>query len=349
MIKENKISKYLLYAIGEIALVMIGILLALQVNNSNQNKANESKMAAILGQIERELLIDAQNAHSLNQFWKVQDSLYKVAMSDSVNIEMYQKSARFRDYSNTWEGNTIQTSGFELLKQNSNLANENLTSLISKISEIYDYYSQEFELNYNDMSKFQNHRTRQISEKYDWWYKSKLSDEWLLYYLNNPEYKNYITQHKNIISACIDDSQGFMRKAVDILQLIAETQTSQKTRKETILSKIIGPITSFKTKPFNKNTPKSNFKIGSKSYCIVFTNETSGPVGLSALLKTGDDFSIKENSFAPYSESKPMTIASGKSYLMHFIEGITMKIIDVNGDCIGYHITTKENSVIIIE
>jgi len=38
MLTENKFSKYILYAIGEIALVMIGILLALQVNNWNENR-----------------------------------------------------------------------------------------------------------------------------------------------------------------------------------------------------------------------------------------------------------------------------------------------------------------------
>jgi len=36
MIKENKVSKYLLYAIGEIVLVVIGILIALQLNNLNE-------------------------------------------------------------------------------------------------------------------------------------------------------------------------------------------------------------------------------------------------------------------------------------------------------------------------
>ncbi|GGG57095.1 hypothetical protein GCM10010976_29910 [Bizionia arctica] len=36
MIKENRTSKYLLYAIGEIILVVIGILIALQINNWNQ-------------------------------------------------------------------------------------------------------------------------------------------------------------------------------------------------------------------------------------------------------------------------------------------------------------------------
>ncbi len=39
LLDENKTGRYLKYAIGEIVLVMIGILLALQVNNWNQNRA----------------------------------------------------------------------------------------------------------------------------------------------------------------------------------------------------------------------------------------------------------------------------------------------------------------------
>jgi len=35
---ENKFSKYLLYAIGEIALVVIGILIALSINNWNTER-----------------------------------------------------------------------------------------------------------------------------------------------------------------------------------------------------------------------------------------------------------------------------------------------------------------------
>ena len=37
MLTENKFSKYLLYAIGEIVLVVIGILIALQINNWNES------------------------------------------------------------------------------------------------------------------------------------------------------------------------------------------------------------------------------------------------------------------------------------------------------------------------
>lgn len=38
LLTENKLSKYLIYAIGEIILVVIGILIALQINNWNENK-----------------------------------------------------------------------------------------------------------------------------------------------------------------------------------------------------------------------------------------------------------------------------------------------------------------------
>ncbi len=51
LIDEGKLKSYLVYAVGEILLVMIGILLALQVNNwnqSSQTKAKEQKMLIAL-------------------------------------------------------------------------------------------------------------------------------------------------------------------------------------------------------------------------------------------------------------------------------------------------------------
>ena len=42
-ITKNRLRKYLMYAFGEIILVMVGILLALQFNNWNQEKENTKK------------------------------------------------------------------------------------------------------------------------------------------------------------------------------------------------------------------------------------------------------------------------------------------------------------------
>lgn len=51
---ENKTSKYLLYAIGEIILVVIGILIALQINNWNQSRKEHIEERAILEQVRTE-------------------------------------------------------------------------------------------------------------------------------------------------------------------------------------------------------------------------------------------------------------------------------------------------------
>jgi len=43
LMEKNKTGKYLKYAVGEIVLVMIGILLALQINNWNERQKIEKK------------------------------------------------------------------------------------------------------------------------------------------------------------------------------------------------------------------------------------------------------------------------------------------------------------------
>jgi len=56
LLNEGKTSKYFKYAIGEIVLVMIGILLALQVNNWNQNRQQRQKEKKILIELKRDLV-----------------------------------------------------------------------------------------------------------------------------------------------------------------------------------------------------------------------------------------------------------------------------------------------------
>lgn len=55
---ENKLGKYLPYAIGEIVLVVIGILIALQINNWNQNRKTEALTITYLKNIKSELRTD---------------------------------------------------------------------------------------------------------------------------------------------------------------------------------------------------------------------------------------------------------------------------------------------------
>lgn len=58
MADDNKPIKYLRYAIGEIVLVMIGILLALQVNNWNQNRIKLNESIIHLKSLKSDLEVD---------------------------------------------------------------------------------------------------------------------------------------------------------------------------------------------------------------------------------------------------------------------------------------------------
>ncbi len=56
LMEKNKTRSYIYYAIGEILLVMIGILLALQVNNWNENRRIVTEETRLLNQLSTEII-----------------------------------------------------------------------------------------------------------------------------------------------------------------------------------------------------------------------------------------------------------------------------------------------------
>jgi len=61
LMNENKTSRYFKYAIGEIVLVVIGILIALQINNWNENQKEEKKAQILFEDLYVELEDAAKN------------------------------------------------------------------------------------------------------------------------------------------------------------------------------------------------------------------------------------------------------------------------------------------------
>ena len=61
LLTENKFSKYLLYAIGEIGLVVVGIYIALQINNWNESTILTQKEITNLKEIKKNLKSDLEN------------------------------------------------------------------------------------------------------------------------------------------------------------------------------------------------------------------------------------------------------------------------------------------------
>ena len=69
MLAEKKISKYLIYSIGEIVLVVIGILIALQINNWNQDRINTGKQQDYLIGLKNDLEKQITSFNTSVQFY----------------------------------------------------------------------------------------------------------------------------------------------------------------------------------------------------------------------------------------------------------------------------------------
>lgn len=64
---QNKIGKYLLYAIGEILLVVIGILIAVTINNKNEQKKLDDQLETYRKSLVQELKEDIDNLNILKE------------------------------------------------------------------------------------------------------------------------------------------------------------------------------------------------------------------------------------------------------------------------------------------
>ena len=131
---DNKPIKYLRYAIGEIILVVIGILIALQINNWNENRKNKVFEKEILTQIQENLKNDKLALEEIV-------TNFSKAVKSSEKILNSQESQKTQDSINIWLGAIIQfdrfqplTNAYEVLKSNGldKISNKKLRFLLGR-------------------------------------------------------------------------------------------------------------------------------------------------------------------------------------------------------------------------
>ena len=141
---EKRFSKYLIYAIGEIVLVVLGILIALQINNWNANNVKKQEEKRSYTNIRQQIVddkIDLQKEKKINNYFSLAyqyankiilaqdrsktDSLVLITMG----LSQYSD---FNRNSNIYE--TLVNSGdLKLLK------NADITSSIQQLETTYIY------------------------------------------------------------------------------------------------------------------------------------------------------------------------------------------------------------------
>ncbi|WP_143094885.1 DUF6090 family protein [Bizionia echini] len=88
LLMENKTGKYLKYAFGEIILVVIGILIALQINNWNEQRKDRTKEKIILKQLQEDYQAN------LNQLEEKMATREKIIISAVALLEAFDYPQR---------------------------------------------------------------------------------------------------------------------------------------------------------------------------------------------------------------------------------------------------------------
>ena len=137
LLNDNKYRKYLLYALGEIALVMIGILLALQINNWNEAKKDAVDEAYILQEILGNLQEDAQQLTYISQRRaKAQIAVQNLIQGLTATPDMPVNSEDFAAFV-SFERYYPLRNAFEMMKSTGlKITNQKLGSAISRY---FDY------------------------------------------------------------------------------------------------------------------------------------------------------------------------------------------------------------------
>ncbi|NMM49897.1 DUF6090 family protein [Marinigracilibium pacificum] len=92
LLHENRFTRYLIYALGEIILVVIGILIALQINNMNSQRIDREKEQAYLLELKANLIQDSLSLTEVKNFNKIKKkSIYSLLQIFNDTLTNYDR------------------------------------------------------------------------------------------------------------------------------------------------------------------------------------------------------------------------------------------------------------------
>ena len=176
LIMENKTSKYFKYAIGEIILVVIGILIALQINNWNESKKTKEKERQVLTEIQSDLnysLIDFDEIIKITN--NASNSIERLIEIFETNQKHHDSLSYYINGTNSYDEVDFKMSGYQSLisigtdlVEDPNIRSEIGTFYSSTIQDIkgandevkmdyheymLDYYRKDFTTTFDDKQK----------------------------------------------------------------------------------------------------------------------------------------------------------------------------------------------------
>ncbi len=145
LMEKNKTGKYFKYAIGEIVLVVIGILIALQINNWNEGRKQKMQIHTNILSIAKDISIDTleQNRTAKSLQREIDAGKNLIAIMESETHYVSDSLAFILDFNTftTVYNYPEQTNTWKLLNSSGSLAEFPDAILLSMLQDYYDSYN----------------------------------------------------------------------------------------------------------------------------------------------------------------------------------------------------------------
>ena len=134
--QDNQFLKYSRYAIGEIVLVVIGILIALQINNWNEAKKEHQLFLSNLRSMRNDLISDTLSFNKYIEFQEQSSQLKEILLRED-SYDEYTLDSLIILIQPFTDVNKINTKTYEKIDWSSVKKEESLDNLVSDIQNYY--------------------------------------------------------------------------------------------------------------------------------------------------------------------------------------------------------------------
>ena len=225
MFKENNFGRYLLYAIGEIFLVVVGILMALQINNWNEKRKLQNELDSILRTISYDLATDTLAASQIINYYEEHHKNSLKIINRTLNRENFRECPACGALITIYQPFTMQKRGFELLKNFSSQHNTQKDSLVIDITQFYPILDELIKKSNDRLETDALNNFESISKK-PWFVdmiQGRINEEMISYFLESEDYRQRVAAHDILVSQNhLAYLKRYKNNAIEILKLIQE-------------------------------------------------------------------------------------------------------------------------------
>lgn len=199
--RAGKFSKYLVYAFGEIILVVIGILLALQINNWNEQRKLQAEVTSIYSIVASDLKSDITSIDEVIARMSPNDSVLVKIMQGDMTLEDYQNCENCEYVVGGFPDITLKSRGLTLMEENSTNFDSQHDSLFIRINDFYSFFNTEISV---DMEEIEI----DFTDNWSYWKSNKSwfpdhvnrvsNEEFVKYALTSQDYLNRVTSWRRL-------------------------------------------------------------------------------------------------------------------------------------------------------